>query len=91
MSNRWLWVMTVGLALSAGTLQAQPLTLQPQGLTPSVGVREVSASERRLIPLSTKIRYTTLIILPEEEEILDVVCGDKEFWVINAAHHFAHV
>src|SRR5688572_27794418 len=55
------------------------------------GVREVSASERTLIPLTTKLRYTTMILLPEQEEILDVVCGDRDFWVISAAQHIAHV
>ena len=32
-----------------------------------------------------------MILLPEDEEILDVVCGDKDFWVISATHNIAHV
>src|SRR5439155_13131297 len=44
-----------------------------------------------LIPLQTKLRYTTMILLPDDEEILDVVCGDKDFWVISAAQNIAHV
>ena len=32
-----------------------------------------------------------MILLPEQEEILDVVCGDRDFWVISAAQHIAHV
>ena len=40
------------------------------------GVREVTASPRTLIQLQTRLRYTTMIVLPEGEEILDVVCGD---------------
>jgi hypothetical protein len=32
-----------------------------------------------------------MIILPDSEEILDVLCGDKEFWVINASHNIAHL
>jgi len=55
------------------------------------GIREVSASERSLIPLHAKLRYTTMILLPDEEEILDVVCGDKDFWVISATQNIAHV
>ena len=43
------------------------------------GVREVTASPRTLIALQTRLRYTTMIVLPEGEEILDVVCGDKDF------------
>jgi len=57
----------------------------------AMGIREVTASERSLIQLNTKIRYTTMIVLPEDEEILDVVCGDKDFWVISATQNIAHV
>lgn len=57
----------------------------------TMGIREVSASARSLIPLQTRLRYTTMIVLPEGEEILDVVCGDKDFWVISAAQNIAHV
>jgi len=32
-----------------------------------------------------------MIVLPEGEEILDVVCGDKDFWVVNATQNMAHV
>src|SRR5213592_4283758 len=55
------------------------------------GIREVTASERSLIPLHAKLRYTTMILLPDEEEILDVVCGDKDFWVISATQNIVHV
>ena len=66
-------------------------TLHAQSASSTVGVREVAASERGVISLATKIRYTTMIILPDTEEILDVLCGDKEFWVINASHNIAHL
>ncbi len=55
------------------------------------GVREVSASARTVIPLQTKLRYTTMVVLPDDEEILDVVCGDKDFWVISATQNIAHI
>jgi len=31
------------------------------------------------------------VILPENEEILDYVCGDKDFWVISGAQNLAYV
>ena len=65
------------------------------GATPvagqAMGIREVSASSRSLIPLQTRLRFTTMIVLPDDEEIMDVVCGDKDFWVISAAQNIAHV
>jgi type IV secretion system protein VirB9 len=57
----------------------------------TIGIREVSASARSLITLDTKVRYTTMVLLPEGEEILDVICGDRDFWVISATHNIAHV
>ena len=32
-----------------------------------------------------------MIILPEQEEILDFVCGDKEFWVVSGAQNLAYI
>src|SRR6266516_563133 len=68
-------VATLMLALCG----AIPLAAQ------STGIREVSASDRNLIQLHTRIRYTTMVILP------DVVCGDRDFWVISAAQNIAHI
>ena len=56
-----------------------------------MGVREVAATERGVIPLQTRLRYTTMVVLPDGEEILDVLCGDRDFWVISATHNIAHV
>ena len=55
------------------------------------GVREVSATDRGVIPLQTRLRYTTMVILPDGEAILDVLCGDRDWWVISATHNIAHV
>ena len=57
----------------------------------TMGIRQVSASAENVIPLQTRLRYTTMVVLPEDEEILDVICGDKNFWVISATHNIAHI
>ena len=36
------------------------------------GVREVSATERGVIPLQTRLRYTTMVILPDGESAPDL-------------------
>jgi len=64
-----------------------PASVQAQ----TTGIREVSVSARSVIPLQTRLRYTTMVVLPEGEEILDVICGDKDFWVITSTHNIAHV
>jgi type IV secretory pathway VirB9-like protein len=53
--------------------------------------RDVSYNARTVVPLHAKLRFTTLIILPEQEEILDFVCGDKEFWIVSGAQNLAYV
>lgn len=67
-----------------------PVKVSP-GATASTGVREVTASARTLIPLQTRLRYTTMIILPDGEEILDLICGDKDYWVVSGSHNIAYV
>ena len=57
----------------------------------TTGIREVSVSDRSLIQLSTRLRYTTMVVLPDGEEILDVICGDRDFWVVSALQNVAHV
>src|SRR6266853_6938167 len=50
-------------------------------VTPSAKV--IDYGDKDVIPVKTKLRYTTLIVLPKNEQILDFTCGDKEFWVVN--------
>ncbi|MGE4222280.1 MAG: TrbG/VirB9 family P-type conjugative transfer protein [Vicinamibacterales bacterium] len=57
----------------------------------STGIREVTANDRSVTPLHTRLRYTTMIVLPDGEEILDVICGDRDWWVISAVQNVAHV
>ena len=80
-------ILGPALALSFVALLPAPASAQANG----TGIREVSASGRSLITLQTRLRYTTMVLLPDGEEILDVICGDKDFWVITATHNIAHV
>jgi len=75
-------IIVLGLAFCSVSVLARPQ---------AVGVREASATERGLIQLNTRIRYTTMVLLPDDEEILDIVCGDKDFWIVSAAQNIAHV
>ncbi len=35
------------------------------------------------MPLRAKLHYTTLIVLPDGEDVVEATCGDKEFWIVN--------
>src|SRR6185369_1863661 len=49
--------------------------------------RIVKYSPTEIIPIRAKIRFSTLIVLPADEEILDFTTGDKDFWIINGTHN----
>jgi|ERR1700730_6428756 type IV secretion system protein VirB9 len=53
--------------------------------------RTVKYSETDIIAIRGKIRFSTLIVLPANEEILDATTGDKEFWIINGAHNLCYL
>ena len=53
--------------------------------------RIIQYGERDVVPVRARLRFTTLIVLPKNEQIMDFVCGDKEFWVVNGAQNFAYV
>jgi len=55
------------------------------------GARTVKYSQQDIIPVRAKIRFSTLIVLPQNEEILDYATGDKEFWIINGVHNLCYV
>jgi type IV secretion system protein VirB9 len=79
----------VGLVVALAFVGAPSVSVSVRAQT--TGIREVSASARSLITLNTRLRYTTMIVLPEGDEILDVICGDKDFWVITSTQNIAHV
>ena len=68
------------LVLSAGSLSAT-----------ETGARVVKYSKEDIVPVHAKLRFSTLIVLPDEEEILDFTTGDREFWIINGAHNLCYV
>jgi type IV secretory pathway VirB9-like protein len=63
----------------------------PARAATGASARIVKYSKEDIIPVHAKLRFSTLIILPEDEEILDFTTGDKEFWVINGAHNLCYV
>jgi type IV secretion system protein VirB9 len=76
---------------AAVSLLLSALLAADESATRVPGARVVAYGERDVVPVQAKIRYTTLIVLPKNEAILDFTCGDKEFWVVNGNANFAYV
>jgi len=72
------------LCLALGTPAAPPLHA-------AEGARLVDYSQTDIIPIRAKVRFSTLIVLPADEEILDFTTGDKEYWIINGAHNLCYL
>jgi type IV secretory pathway VirB9-like protein len=56
-----------------------------------IQARTIHYADKDVVRLKTRVRYTTLIILPKNEQILDFTCGDKDFWVVNGNANFAYI
>ena len=53
--------------------------------------RVVKYSQNDIVPVRAKVRFSTLIVLPASEDILDFTTGDKDFWVINGVHNLCFI
>ncbi len=79
MLHRWL------LAVLCLTTLAPAVPAAAQSAPPSArrGARTIPYHPRDLLALRAKVHYTTLIVLPEGEDVVEATCGDKEFWIVN--------
>jgi type IV secretory pathway VirB9-like protein len=85
-SNVWFcYGSRIRLLLVCGLDSALPLRAAGDG------ARVVKYSKQDIVPVRAKLRFSTLIVLPDDEEILDFTTGDKEFWIINGAHNLCYV
>jgi type IV secretion system protein VirB9 len=56
-----------------------------------LGARVVKYGKEDIVAVHAKLRFSTLIVLPDAEEILDFTTGDREFWIINGSHNLCYV
>jgi len=81
--------------LACGSLIAgetpRPKADAPPAIDPAAITRTLEYREKEVPEIRTRVRYTTVFVLPKSEKIMDYVCGDKENWVINGAENFAYV
>ena len=53
--------------------------------------RQVEAGPDDVIEVRSRLRFATAVVLPEDERILDWVCGDAEYWSVQGAANLAFV
>jgi type IV secretion system protein VirB9 len=80
MSARSIVLSVAGVAL----LIVAPLTAQsdaPPART--LGARTVIYHSRDLVAIHAKLHYTTLLVLPDGDDVVEATCGDKDVWIVN--------
>src|SRR5215831_3159736 len=80
--SRVLWIF----ALFSG-----PALVPPARAAEPDGARVVKYAKEDIVAVHAKVRFSTLIVLPDDEEILDFTTGDREFWIINGSHNLCYV
>jgi type IV secretory pathway VirB9-like protein len=67
-------------------------TAQTQDMNRAAGeARTVKYAAKDIVRVTTRPHFTTLILLPQQERILDFVIGDKDAWVLEGTQNFAYL
>jgi len=77
--NRLQVVAGVALALTSIVAVAQD------------AARTVQYHSQDIVPIHAKVKYTTLIVVPPFEKIMEAATGDKDFWIVDVVGNFCFV
>jgi len=53
--------------------------------------RTVQYHSQDIVPIHAKVKYTTLIVVPASEKIMEAATGDKDFWIVDVVGNFCFV
>lgn len=59
------------------------LLLMAPATSGAQGIREVRYTDRGSIQITSQQRFGTVIVLPKEEPIVEALCADKEYWIVD--------
>ena len=55
------------------------------------GVLRIKERQDQIIEIRTKVRHTSVLVLPKSENILDFVVGDSDYWHLSGAANLAYL
>ena len=79
-----------GIPVSAIAILVVCWTLLP-GVATGSGVLRIKERQDQIIEIRTKVRHTTVLVLPKTENILDFVLGDSDYWHLSGAANLAYL
>ena len=53
--------------------------------------RNVAYHSQDIVAIRAKVKYTTLIVIPATEKIMEAATGDKDFWIVDVVGNFCFV
>jgi type IV secretory pathway VirB9-like protein len=53
--------------------------------------RTVQYHSQDIVPIRAKVKYTTLIVVPASEKIMEAATGDKDYWIVDVVGNFCFV
>ena len=78
-------VLTLALALAASSTAAHAQT------APAEQARTVQYHSQDIVPIRAKVKFTTLIVVPATEKIMEAATGDKDFWIVDVVGSFCFI
>ena len=78
-------VLTFALALAVSSTATHAQT------APAEQARTVQYHSQDIVPIRAKVKFTTLIVVPGTEKIMEAATGDKDFWIVDVVGSFCFV
>jgi len=66
-------------------------TQAASGQSTAESARTVQYHAQDIVPIHAKLKFTTLIVVPPTEKIMEAATGDKDFWVVDVVGNFCFV
>ena len=84
--------LTFAASASAATnpRAAESAASQPSS-TAGDSARTVQYHAQDIVSIHAKVKFTTLIVVPPTEKIMEAATGDKDFWIVDVVGNFCFV
>ena len=66
-------------------------TLASVAVDAQTASRNVAYHSQDIVAIRAKVKYTTLIVIPATEKIMEAATGDKDFWIVDVVGNFCFV
>jgi len=84
---------TVALLFFAASVAPAQSSAPPSSSAVPTGesARTVQYHAQDIVPIRAKMKFTTLIVVPPTEKIMEAATGDKDFWIVDVVGNFCFV